>query len=93
MFTPFWKPFKARNSKFDFIIYNAGTDIMKGDRLGRLKVEPEDIIKRDEMVFEFAKDLKKPIMMLLSGGYQHSNAKNIAESIGNLQTKFRVLDS
>ena len=65
---------------------------MEGDRLGNLRVKPEDIIKRDEMIFEFAQSNDKPIIMLLSGGYQHENASNIADSINNLQKKFNVLD-
>lgn len=64
---------------------------MKGDHLGNLRVEPEDIITRDEMVFDLAKRLDVPITMLLSGGYQYSNAQNIAESISHLHQRHRVL--
>ncbi|KAI2803118.1 Histone deacetylase 11 [Blomia tropicalis] len=42
------------------------------------------IIKRDEMVFMFAQHYNIPILMLLSGGYQRSNAQIIADSILNL---------
>ena len=80
-----------RNAEFDFIMYNGGTDIMKGDDLGNLRVEPEDIILRDELVFEFAQKLDKPIIMMLSGGYQMANAQNISDSIKNLHEKFQVL--
>jgi histone deacetylase 11 len=80
-----------RSVEFDFIMYNGGTDIMKGDQLGNLNVEPEDIILRDEMVFSFAQKLDKPIIMMLSGGYQFSNARNISDSIKNLHEKFQVL--
>lgn len=52
------------------IIYNAGTDCMKNDPLGDLNISPQGIIKRDELMFEFAyKKYKKPIVMVLSGGY------------------------
>jgi histone deacetylase 11 len=64
---------------------------MKGDRLGCLQVEPKDIITRDEIVFQFAQEKNVPIIMLLSGGYQFENAKNIADSIQNLNKKFKVL--
>ena len=64
---------------------------MIGDHLGNLKVLPEDIIKRDQKVFEFSRKHDKPIIMLLSGGYQKENAENIADSIKNLHEKFHVL--
>jgi acetoin utilization deacetylase AcuC-like enzyme len=64
---------------------------MKNDALGRLNVEPEDIIIRDEIVFELAQKKNVPIIMLLSGGYQMENAKNISDSINNLHRKFRIL--
>ena len=91
MYVMFYTLNNKSNSKFDFIIYNAGTDIMIGDRLGNLKIRPEDIITRDEMVFNFAKEKDVPIVMVLSGGYQKANAKNIADSIQNLHNLFRIL--
>lgn len=33
-----------------FIIYNAGTDIMAGDPLSHLNISPEAIIQRDQYV-------------------------------------------
>jgi histone deacetylase 11 len=74
--------------KPELIIYNAGTDCMKGDPLGRLNISPEGVIKRDETVFRIAFDKRVPIVMVLSGGYQKTNAPTIAESIENLVHKF-----
>ena len=76
--------------KPELVIYNAGTDCMMGDPLGNLNISPEGVIKRDELVFRFALERKVPIVMVLSGGYQKSNAPNIAESIENLMTKFNL---
>lgn len=67
-----------------FILYNAGTDCMEGDPLGRMNLAKETIIKRDEIMFTIALTSKIPILMVLSGGYQQSNAPCIAESIQNL---------
>jgi len=39
------------------------------------------------LVFKFAKNRQTPIVMLLSGGYQKSNALVIARSIENLKQK------
>ena len=35
----------------DFILYNAGTDIMEGDPLGRLNITHAGVIMRDDYVF------------------------------------------
>jgi histone deacetylase 11 len=72
------------------IIYNAGTDIIEGDPLGQMKITPNGIIKRDEIVFNIAFEKKIPIYLLLSGGYQKSNAQVIANSILNLDKKFQL---
>jgi len=53
----------------EFVIYNAGTDCMQGDPLGRMNLSPNGIIKRDELVFQLAFENQVPILMVLSGGY------------------------
>ena len=78
----------------DFVVYNAGTDCMRGDPLGCLKVSEQGIIDRDEVVFRHAYEQNKvPILMVLSGGYQMTNAPVIAQSIRNLDEKFNLLKS
>lgn len=47
------------------------------------------VAQRDQIVFQTAFHAQIPIIMLLSGGYQQTNAKVIADSIINLN---RVLD-
>ncbi|XP_075506243.1 histone deacetylase 2-like [Primulina tabacum] len=75
----------------ELIIYSAGTDILDGDPLGRLKISPDGIPMRDERVFRFAREKNIPIVMLKSdiGGYMKSIAKVIADSIINLSKKSR----
>ncbi|XP_071692751.1 histone deacetylase 2 isoform X1 [Rutidosis leptorrhynchoides] len=71
----------------ELVIYNAGTDILDGDPLGRLKVSPDGVSIRDEKVFRFARDKNIPLVMLTSGGYMKSSARVIADSIINLSNK------
>eukprot|EP00898_Chlorokybus_atmophyticus_P005493 jgi/Chlat1/5945/Chrsp4S06269 len=74
----------------DLIVYNAGTDCLAGDPLGRLGVSPAGVIARDEAVFRFARrghDAPVPVVMVTSGGYQKTNAAVIAQSIKNLVDK------
>ncbi|MED6144357.1 histone deacetylase [Stylosanthes scabra] len=76
----------------ELIVYNAGTDILDGDPLGRLKISPEGIALRDEKVFRFAREKNIPILMLTSGGYMKSSARVIADSIVNLSKKCLIED-
>lgn len=57
-----------------FILYNAGTDTLVNDPLGGLNLSKECHIKRDQFIIEMALKHKIPIIMVLSGGYQKSNA-------------------
>jgi histone deacetylase 11 len=68
----------------DLIVYNAGTDCLIGDPLGNLSLSRQAIISRDWLVFQAAQSNSVPVVMLLSGGYQQSNAPVIADSIRNL---------
>ena len=77
----------------EFLIYNAGTDCLLGDPLGRLGITADGIVRRDEMVFDYC--LQKsgyviPVLMIMSGGYQITNAEIIADSITNLIQKFQL---
>jgi histone deacetylase 11 len=74
----------------DIIVYVAGTDSLAGDKLGALSISPDGIVKRDEMVFQAAFGRKIPIVMLLAGGYQKSDAPVIARSILNLNKVFHL---
>lgn len=80
------KALRESESRFtpEFILYNAGTDIMDGDPLGLMRVSARGVQNRDEMVFDWAFKKKIPIAMVLSGEYQQSNAPAIAGSISNL---------
>nr|KAF6378914.1 hypothetical protein mMyoMyo1_009797 [Myotis myotis] len=51
----------------DVMVYNAGTDILEGDRLGGLSISPQGIVKRDELVFRVARRCQVPILMVTSG--------------------------
>eukprot|EP00268_Persea_americana_P029652 TRINITY_DN2866_c0_g1_i9.p1 TRINITY_DN2866_c0_g1~~TRINITY_DN2866_c0_g1_i9.p1 ORF type:complete len:371 (+),score=63.72 TRINITY_DN2866_c0_g1_i9:72-1115(+) len=76
-----------QNFNPELVVYNAGTDILEGDPIGRLGVSPAGIISRDEKVFRFSKERNIPLVMLTSGGYMKSSAGVIADSIANLSSK------
>ncbi|CAG9464444.1 unnamed protein product [Pedinophyceae sp. YPF-701] len=77
--------------QYDVVMYNAGTDVLDGDPLGVLKVSPEGVVRRDEMVFRAALDAKVPIALCTSGGYASNSWHVIAQSFENLHNKFGLL--
>jgi histone deacetylase 11 len=80
---------KMEHSRFEpgLVVYNAGTDILAGDPLGRMEVSPEAVVERDEIVFQWAREKGAACVMLTSGGYQMSNSAVIADSLRNLHGK------
>lgn len=58
-----------QNHIIDFVIYNGGTDILSGDRLGHLNISGRGVMERDELVIEACLSREIPVLWLLSGGY------------------------
>lgn len=78
-------------SKPGLVIYNAGTDVLRGDSLGCMSISEDGIVKRDEIVFSNAFKKKVPIVMLLSGGYTRRSAAIIGKSIENILSRFQMI--
>ena len=53
----------------ELIFYISGVDILETDKLGRLKVTRNECKKRDELVYEFSKVKKAPVITVMGGGY------------------------
>jgi len=53
----------------DLVIYLAGADPYRDDRLGRLGLSIEGLLERDRRVFAHAKSLGAPVAMAMAGGY------------------------
>ena len=72
----------------DLIIYNAGYDLLDGDKKGRLRISEEAIIVRDELVFRWAKEIRDiPILMTIGGCYNIRLEEVISRSIRNAIVK------
>lgn len=66
---------------FDFIMYQAGVDIIAGDDLGHLNISPAGCKNRDEMVIEFARQCGNvPLCVALGGGYPNQKIENFQRS-------------
>lgn len=53
----------------DLVIYLAGADPLRGDRLGRLAMTHEGLMRRDEIVFEWCRTIGVPVAVTIAGGY------------------------
>ena len=53
----------------DLVIYDAGVDVHKNDKLGRLKINSETIMKRDIAILDYFKQKSIPICTVIGGGY------------------------
>ena len=53
----------------DIVFYLGGADPFEKDKLGRLGLTIEGLMKRDETVLSFAKERGVPIVTTMSGGY------------------------
>jgi histone deacetylase 11 len=75
----------------DLVIYNAGTDILAGDPLGRLGVSAAGVAARDAAVWRAALSAGSPVCMILSGGYSRASAACIASSLVGLVQEFGLV--
>ena len=73
-----------KNIKSDLIFYQAGADILSQDTLGYLEISREGIKKRNEIILEFAKEKKTPLVVFMGGGY----AKPIKHSVDSFTDLF-----
>jgi acetoin utilization deacetylase AcuC-like enzyme len=53
----------------DAIFYQAGVDVLAGDRFGKLALTLEGVGERDRLVYEFACRAGLPLVVTLGGGY------------------------
>lgn len=75
--------------KPDFILYQAGVDILACDRLGRFNISYKGLEQRDRTVLEWAKNKGLPLSMGIGGGY----AVPIEQSVKGYVQTYKVLKS
>ena len=75
---------RIKDINSDIIFYQAGVDALYSDRYGKLKLSLEGIKKRDNLVFEFAKQRKNPVLIFMGGGY----SEPIDETVNAFESLF-----
>ena len=71
--------FLENEGKAKLVFYNAGTDILNGDRLGNLAVEFAAVVERDRYVIELLKSKGIPTVIMTSGGYTKESYQLVAK--------------
>jgi acetoin utilization deacetylase AcuC-like enzyme len=59
----------------DFVLFDAGADVHKDDRLGYVNLSDQGILARDRYVIEQVLDRGLPIACVIGGGYDHNHQK------------------
>ncbi|HXI71448.1 MAG TPA: histone deacetylase [Verrucomicrobiae bacterium] len=68
-------------------IYNAGTDVYAGDKLGGLCLSEDDVLERDLFVIQQFQRRGIPFVMVLSGGYSRHSYRLVANTVARLLQK------
>ena len=75
----------------DFILYQAGVDVLQSDQLGRLGLSMEGCRKRDEIVFNTIRQLNIPSALTLGGGYSKDIGIIIQAHVNTINTAIDIL--
>ena len=62
-------PVLLQQARPDLILYQAGVDVLRGDRFGKLALSMAGVGERDRFVCAFARRAGIPLVMTLGGGY------------------------
>ncbi|HTR40141.1 MAG TPA: histone deacetylase [Pseudomonadales bacterium] len=65
-------------------IYNAGTDVFAGDKLGGLGLSADDVLERDMFVINEFLQRQIPFVMVLAGGYSRQSYQLVANTAAKL---------
>ena len=62
----------------ELVLYQAGVDALRGDRLGRMALTHEGLRARDALVYQAAREIGAPLVVTLGGGYHRDIEESIA---------------
>jgi histone deacetylase 11 len=72
----------------DFVVYNAGSDVLETDPLTSLRLRMDEMVERDLYVVTAVRARNIPLAMVLSGGYGPQSWEAHARSIEALVRRF-----
>src|SRR5207237_6423186 len=69
---------QVRAFRPELLLYQAGVDSLRGDRLGRMALTHEGLGRRDAAVYATARALGVPVVVTLGGGYHRDVEESVA---------------
>jgi acetoin utilization deacetylase AcuC-like enzyme len=78
-------PTVLREARADLVIYLSGADPHEGDRLGRLKLTFDGLLRRDMLVVSTCREVGLPVCATMSGGYGHRVDDTVAVHVNTVR--------
>jgi acetoin utilization deacetylase AcuC-like enzyme len=82
-------PRVLRDAGPDLVVYLAGADPHEGDRLGRLRLTFDGLVRRDWLVLEACREVGIPVCVTIAGGYGRDVRDTVAVHVGTVRTLAR----
>jgi acetoin utilization deacetylase AcuC-like enzyme len=76
----------------DIVFFQAGVDPLDGDQLGRLRLSPDGLRRRDRMVATAARNRGAPLVLTLGGGYARPIEASVAAHAGTWEEARAVFE-
>ena len=75
----------------DILLYQAGVDVLKSDKLGTFHMSQPGVRARDEMVFAWARTHGLPVAQAIGGGYSEPIEESIQAYVNTIREARAVL--
>lgn len=75
---------RREGGNFDLIFFQAGVDVIAEDRLGCMSLSSDGLRQRNEMVFNFAREMDASLVITMGGGYPQNDWTTILEAHANV---------
>ncbi len=86
-------PTILRRHRPDLIVYLAGADPYRQDRLGGLGLALEELAERDGLVFAHSRKHSIPVAVVLAGGYAQDTQDTVSIHVGTVEVALRLFRS
>lgn len=81
-----------RRVRPDFVLYQAGVDVLGTDKLGRLALSKSGCRKRDALVFQYCKSAGVPVQVSMGGGYSPQIRDIVDAHCQTFEEAIRIFD-
>jgi acetoin utilization deacetylase AcuC-like enzyme len=78
------KKINEEGGEYDLVFYQAGVDVISDDRLGRMSLSKEGVLKRNELIYKWADERGLPLVITMGGGYPKKDWEPILDAHSNV---------